>query len=71
MNRTQRAASTNKVTPRTITERLTRSLRTYGSRMREKLNGVYSVKPASASRGSNAYWYEHKKYTPIVKGRMT
>lgn len=59
------------VTARTMMARLARSFRTYGSRMREKLNGVYSLRPMSARMGSREYWYEAKKYTPSVKGRMS
>jgi hypothetical protein len=42
---------------RTMIARRTRSFRTYGSRTREKLNRVYSLKPIRASMGSREYWY--------------
>lgn len=56
MNSTSSAASTRIVTARTIMARLASSFRTYGSRTREKLKGVYSLKPMSASTGSREYW---------------
>lgn len=55
MKSRQRAASTRTVTARTIMARLASNLRTYGSRMREKLKGVYSLKPMSAMIGSREY----------------
>lgn len=71
INRTQMAASIRSVQARTIRERLTSSFRTYVSRMREKLKGVYSVKPSKAIMGSRAYWYEARKYTATEKGRIS
>jgi hypothetical protein len=43
MKSTQSAASMRNVTVRTIVARRMRSFRTYGSRTREKLKGVYSL----------------------------
>lgn len=55
MNRRQRAASMMMVHARTISDRCTRSLRTYGSLIREKVKGVYSEKPTMAIIGSRLY----------------
>lgn len=55
MNSTSSAASTVAVTANTIRARFASSLRTYGSRTREKLNGVYSLRPIRASTGSREY----------------
>ncbi len=51
----QRAASIRIVTTVTTTARRTSSLRMYGSRTRENLNGVYSLSPMKASTGSSEY----------------
>lgn len=53
--RTHSAASTSTVTASTMMARLARSFRTYGSRTREKLKGVYSLNPARARMGSSEY----------------
>ncbi len=55
MKSAQRAASTRMVTTVTTTARRTSSLRMYGSRTRENLNGVYSLSPMKASTGSSEY----------------
>jgi hypothetical protein len=39
--------------------------------MREKLKGVYSLYPMSAKIGSREYWYDARKYTPTVNGRIS
>lgn len=56
---------------RTISARLFRSLRTYGSRMRDQFMNVYSLRPARASTGSMLYCCDEREYTPIVKGRIS
>jgi len=61
MKRTQRAASMSSVTASTMMARCVRSFRTYGSRIREKLKGVYSLYPTRARMGSSEYWYEARK----------
>lgn len=43
------------VTARTMSARFASSFRTYGSRTREKLKGVYSLRPISARTGSSEY----------------
>lgn len=53
--RTTRQASMKIVTPRTISARLLRSLRTNGSRIRLKLMNVYSLNPSRARMGSREY----------------
>ena len=49
------------VTASTMMARCVRSFRTYGSRIREKLKGVYSLYPTRARMGSSEYWYEARK----------
>ena len=55
--RQHKAASMSATSARTVSDRLARRRRTYGSRIRKKEKRVYSEPPARAKRGSSMYWW--------------